>query len=201
MVVRYADDLVAMCVSRDQAEEVKTRLAAWLAPRGLAFNDKTRILHFDEGFDFLGFQRPLLPDQAADQTIQGGRAAAPRTARWRAARPAWGERCGGDQTTEPDHPGMVGLLPDGGVQRGVAKLDKYVWTITYKWAAYSHSNKSKRWVVHRYFGTFNRFRRDRWVLVTVIAAPTCSKFAWTKIVRHQMVPGTASPDDPNLATY
>jgi RNA-directed DNA polymerase len=27
------------------------------------------------------------------------------------------------------------------------------------------------------------------------------KFAWTKIVRHYMVPGTASPDDPALAQY
>jgi len=56
VVVRYADDLVAMCVSRDQAEEVRARLAAWLAPKGLAFNeDKTRVVHLDDGFDFLGF--------------------------------------------------------------------------------------------------------------------------------------------------
>ena len=26
-------------------------------------------------------------------------------------------------------------------------------------------------------------------------------FAWTKIVRHQLVPGRASPDDPALAHY
>lgn len=57
VVVRYADDLVAMCHSRAQAEQVKARLADWLAPRGLAFNeDKTRIVHLEtEGFDFLGF--------------------------------------------------------------------------------------------------------------------------------------------------
>ncbi|GAA5107614.1 hypothetical protein [Haloechinothrix salitolerans] len=28
-----------------------------------------------------------------------------------------------------------------------------------------------------------------------------SKFGWTKIVRQQLVPGTASPDDPALAEY
>jgi hypothetical protein len=34
----------------------QARLAAWLAPRGLAFNDeKTRVVHLDEGCDFLGF--------------------------------------------------------------------------------------------------------------------------------------------------
>jgi len=55
VLVRYADDLVAMCESREQAGQVKARLAAWLAPRGLAFNDdKTRIVRLEEGFEFLG---------------------------------------------------------------------------------------------------------------------------------------------------
>jgi RNA-directed DNA polymerase len=45
-VVRYADDLVACCHSQRQTEQVKTQLAAWLAPRGLSFNeDKTQIVH------------------------------------------------------------------------------------------------------------------------------------------------------------
>src|SRR6266498_5356488 len=52
-LVRYADDLVALCHSKEQAEQVKARLAGWLAPRGLAFNeDKTRIVRLSEGFDF-----------------------------------------------------------------------------------------------------------------------------------------------------
>src|SRR6266542_1078473 len=55
-LVRYADDMVALCHTRQEAEQVKARLAAWLAPRGLTFNeDKTRIVHLDDGFDFLGF--------------------------------------------------------------------------------------------------------------------------------------------------
>ena len=56
VLVRYADDPVALCHSRDQALQVKERLAAWLAPRGLVFNEaKTRIVTIDEGLDFLGF--------------------------------------------------------------------------------------------------------------------------------------------------
>lgn len=56
-LIKYADDLVVLCHSREQAEQVKARLAAWLTPRGLAFNeDKTRIVHVEQhGFDFLGF--------------------------------------------------------------------------------------------------------------------------------------------------
>jgi RNA-directed DNA polymerase len=54
IVVRYADDLVALCHSQQQAQQVKKRLAEWLAPRGLAFNeDKTKIMSIDDGFDFL----------------------------------------------------------------------------------------------------------------------------------------------------
>lgn len=53
---RPATHLVAMCNSREQAEQVKERLTAWLTPRGLAFHeDKTRIVHAESGFDFLGF--------------------------------------------------------------------------------------------------------------------------------------------------
>jgi RNA-directed DNA polymerase len=55
-LIRYADDLVALCHSRREALEVKARLADWLAPRSLAFNeDKTRVVALEEGFDFLGF--------------------------------------------------------------------------------------------------------------------------------------------------
>jgi RNA-directed DNA polymerase len=47
---------MGLCHSREQAEQIKARLVAWLAPRGLVFNeDKTRIVHLDDGVDFLGF--------------------------------------------------------------------------------------------------------------------------------------------------
>jgi RNA-directed DNA polymerase len=64
VAVRYADDVVVLCHSQQQAELVKARLAEWLAPRGLAFNeDKTRIVHLSEGFDFLGFNIRRYPDR------------------------------------------------------------------------------------------------------------------------------------------
>ncbi|HEX3426319.1 MAG TPA: group II intron maturase-specific domain-containing protein [Acidimicrobiales bacterium] len=85
--------------------------------------------------------------------------------------------------------------------RVYAQMDDYLWTHTYKWAKRGHQNKSKRWIVHQYFGEFNRSRRDRWVLGDRESGAYLQKFAWTKIVRHQMVPGRASPDDPALADY
>jgi RNA-directed DNA polymerase len=81
-----------------------------------------------------------------------------------------------------------------------ARLDNYMWALTYKWARYSHPNKPNSWAA-RYFGPFNRFRRNRWVFGDRHSGAYLPKFAWTRIVRHQMVPGTASPDDPTLADY
>jgi RNA-directed DNA polymerase len=48
--VTYADDLVALCHSRQEALETMARLDACLAPRGLSFNeDKTRVVTLSEG--------------------------------------------------------------------------------------------------------------------------------------------------------
>ena len=64
VAVRYADDVVVLCHSQEQAAQVKARLAEWLAPRGLAFNeDKTKIVRLSEGFDFLGFNVRRYPNR------------------------------------------------------------------------------------------------------------------------------------------
>ena len=89
VAVRYADDMVVLCHSKEQAEQVKARLAGWLAPRGLAFNeDKTKIVHLGEGFDFLGFNirryhRKLLikPSKAAVKRLRERLAAETRKLR------------------------------------------------------------------------------------------------------------------------
>jgi RNA-directed DNA polymerase len=85
--------------------------------------------------------------------------------------------------------------------KAFAALDLHMWRLTYKWAKYRHANKSKRWICHRYYGKFNPARQDRWVFGSHDSGAYLPKFAWTKIVRHQMVAGTASPDDPALTAY
>ena len=65
----------------------------------------------------------------------------------------------------------------------------------------THPNKPKRWVVARYFGQFNTSRQDRWVFGDRDSGAYMPRFVWTKIVRHQMVRGTSSPDDPALTEY
>jgi RNA-directed DNA polymerase len=81
------------------------------------------------------------------------------------------------------------------------ELDHHVWKLTYKWAKHTHPHKSKKWVVSRYFGQFNASRQDRWVFGDRQTGALLLKFSWMKIVRHVLVKGWASPDDPALADY
>ncbi|MGM7775844.1 group II intron maturase-specific domain-containing protein [Arthrobacter sp. KNU-44] len=56
-IVRYADDFVVMVSGeRRHAEGLREEVAEVLAPMGLRLSpEKTRVVHIDEGFDFLGF--------------------------------------------------------------------------------------------------------------------------------------------------
>lgn len=55
VVVRYADDFVVLCKTKEDAENVVKLLENYLNDRGLTLSpEKTLITHLDEGFDFLG---------------------------------------------------------------------------------------------------------------------------------------------------
>ena len=64
VLVRFADDLLVVCKSRQQAQAALTRLRALLADLGLAPKEaKTRIVELavgGEGFDFLGFHHRMV---------------------------------------------------------------------------------------------------------------------------------------------
>jgi RNA-directed DNA polymerase len=81
------------------------------------------------------------------------------------------------------------------------QLDDHVWKLTCKWANWTHPHTGKRWITGKYFGQFNSARRDRWVFGDRDSGACLLKFAWTKITRHTLVKGWASPDDPALASY
>jgi CRISPR-associated protein Cas1 len=54
-LVRYADDFVILARDVESAETALEEAALWLSAHGLQINfDKTRITHFDQGFNFLG---------------------------------------------------------------------------------------------------------------------------------------------------
>ena len=81
--------MVVLCHSQQQAEQVKARLAEWLAPRGLAFNeDKTRSsasarASTSSGSTSAATNRKLLikPSQAAIRRVRERLASELRTLR------------------------------------------------------------------------------------------------------------------------
>jgi group II intron reverse transcriptase/maturase len=81
VLVRFADDLLVMCRSREQAEAALQRLRTLLADLGLAPREaKTRIVHLQvggEGFDFLGFHHRMVRSRPRD-----GRKPVDFLARW-----------------------------------------------------------------------------------------------------------------------
>jgi RNA-directed DNA polymerase len=202
VVIRYADDLLALCHSRDQAVQVKARLSEWLAPRGLVFNEtKTQITNFDEGVDFLGFtirrfRGKLLTKPSND---------AMRRIRKRLSTEVLALRgANADMVIAKLNPiitGWAAYYRMGASKRAFSALDAHVWRLVYKWVSLSHSNKSKRWIIARYFGKFNPARQDKWIFGSRDTGFYLRKFAWTPIARHRMVAGTASPDDPGLSEY
>jgi RNA-directed DNA polymerase len=202
ILIRYADDLVALCHSRQEALEVKARLASWLASRGLAFNeDKTRVVTLGEGFDFLGFnvrryRRKLLikPGKAAVRRIRERLRTELRSLRGTNAPTVI-------KKLNPIIRGWAAYYRTQVSSDVFNSLDGYLWQLTFKWARFSHANKPTRWVVARYYARFNKSRRDRWVFGDRKSGAYMHKFAWTSIDRHQMVKGAASPDDPALAEY
>jgi RNA-directed DNA polymerase len=189
--------------SRQQAEQVKEKLAGWLAGRGLSFNEeKTNIGPLSQGFDFLGFNLRSYPN--------GKLLIKPSNKAVRRLR----ERLAAEMRSLRGSNAMAVIVRLAPIVRGwsayyrtvvssrvFSALDQYLWHLTYRWARRSHQNKSRGWVATRYFGRFNKFRSDRWVFGDRGSGAYLIKFSWTDIVRHTLVQGGASPDDPALTEY
>ena len=207
VLVRYADDYVAMCHSREQAEQVKADLTAWLEPRGLRFNeDKTRVVHVEDGFSFLGFdiRRRLDRQSSGKLLITPSKESVKRLRKRLAAevRSMHGAKAAAVVfRLNPVVRGWSAYYRSVVSGRVFTGLDHHVWHLTYRWARRSHPNKSRGWVATRYFDKFHKSRQDRWVFGDRDSGAYLTKFAWTKIVRHVPVHSGASPDDPALAEY
>ncbi len=202
VLIRYSDDFVVLCHTRQEAFEVKDRLAGWLAPRGLAFNEeKTRVVTLDEGFDFLGFNvrryggKPLIkPSKAAVRRLRERLRTELRSLRGSNAQAVI-------KRLNPIIRGWAAYYRTQVSAEVFSSLDHYLWRLTYKWARFSHQNKPKRWVTARYYGPFNKARQDRWVFGDRQSGAYLHKFSWTRILRHRLVRHGTSPDDPALAGY
>lgn len=59
--VRYADDMVVILKPEDNADKVLEKISQFLAERGMKVSEKkTKLTATTDGFDFLGWVRPVL---------------------------------------------------------------------------------------------------------------------------------------------
>jgi RNA-directed DNA polymerase len=205
-VIVYADDFVALCHSREQAEAVQEKLSIWLKERGLTLNrEKTRIGRISDGFDFLSFNIRRYRTSQGSKVLTRPSRDAMKKIRRRLADELRAMRGAPEgqviYTLNPVIRGQANYYRTGASKKSFQALDNYLWRQLYKWARRRHPKKGRKWVTARYFGQFNSRRRNRWVFGDRETGAYLHQYAWTKIVRHAPVPGRHSPYDPALAQY
>lgn len=210
-VVRYADDFVVFCRTQEDAMRVKDQiLPSWLAERGLTLSEeKTRIVHLTEGFDFLGctirqYHNPRKTRTGYKLLVTPSKKAVAE--RRQALRTAWLKLKG------QNVPAVLGTLNP--IIRGWANyyrpvvstkvftgMDSWMFKRAVRYIKHTHPTKSTEWCMTRYWGKLNPKVQDNWVFGDKRTGRFLLKFNWFKIVRHTLVQGTASPDDPSLREY
>jgi len=163
-LVRFADDLVVMCSTRQQAEAALARLTALLADLGLEPKAaKTRIVELTvggEGFDFLGFHHRLV---RSDGRRTGKHVVF--LARWPTSKAMQHAR---DRIRELTARSLL-LLP---VEVIVANVNRFVRG----WVAYFRYGNSAR-----HFEKIRAYMRLRMVLVIAKRHRRSREFGWSVV--------------------
>ena len=131
-VIVYADDFVALCHSRQQAEAVQGKLSIWLKERGLSLNrEKTRIGRVSDGFDFLSFNIRRYRTSQGSKTLTRPSRDAMKKIRRRLADELRAMR--GDPesqviyTLNPVIRGQANYYRSGASKKSFQSLDNYLW--------------------------------------------------------------------------
>jgi len=195
-LIRYADDFVVTAPSREVLEDyVIPKVEVFLAQRGLTLSEaKTRIVHVDEGFNFLGFEirrfgGTLLTKPQKEKVLDHLRAIK-----------AYLD--GHKQTPVPNVIKDLGPVIRGwayyyrhcAAKETFSKASHRVWAMTWTWAKRRHPNKPSKWVKARYF------KADGYWTFTDGTAKLYRHNA-TPITRFTKVIGRSSPMDPKQRAY
>ncbi len=209
-VVRYADDFVCFCETREDAEQVQKILVEWLKERGLTLSEeKTRIVHLTEGFDFLSFNIRHYP---APQTARSGWKLLIKPSKEavldvrKNLKDLWNKAKGGNvqailSKLNPVIRGWANYFRIAVAKEIFGKLDSWMFHKADSYTKHTHRNKPKGWRHRKYWGRFNLERQDYWTFGDKQTGAYLLKFSWFPIERHTLVKGTASPDDPRLKDY
>jgi RNA-directed DNA polymerase len=179
-LVRYADDWVITAESREVAEQVKAAVEGFLAERGLSLSEeKTKIVHIDEGFDFLSwnfrkYSGKLLikPSKKAVSTIT--RKISDIISRSKSA----SQKVLIDKLN-PVIRGWSLYHRNVVSAKTFSSLDYKVWELLWQWAKRRHPDKGYRWIAQRYWHSVDN---SNWTFTTF--ANTLKRFSDTQIRRH-----------------
>lgn len=205
-LVRYADDFVVTGASKGLLETVvKPWIIGFLRERGLVLSEeKTRIVHIDEGFDFLGWNF---------RKYGGKMFIKPSKKNVNAFYRKVAEEIGASLSLPTE--ALIGKLNP--ILRGWAryhegvvaketfsKLDHLIFWRLMRWGKRRHPRKTPGWVYDHYWTT-NDDRRDFGVTTRNEAGEPVAyalyRLADTKIVRHMKIKGDFNPFDPAQAAY
>jgi RNA-directed DNA polymerase len=197
-LVRYADDFSVTGNSKKVLEEVRPVIENFLKERGLELSqEKTRITHIEDGFDFLGENI---------RKYKGKLLIKPSKENFKAISSKIREVISSHKTIKQScliqllnplirgwsnyHSGIV-------AKETYSKLDKIIWEKLWQWCCRRHPNKGKRWIKAKYF---KQVGSRNWVFKAK-TGETLLKAADTKIVRHINIKGEYNPYDPIWETY
>ena len=184
------------------------KLKPYLDKRGLTLaDDKTKITHISEGFDFLGFNlrqyktnngmRLLI--KPSKLSVKKARETIKNVFIQLRGRPV------GDliKKLNPIIRGIGNYWSSQVAKKIFEKLDSYIWIKTRKHLKILHSNKPFKWIYRKYFkADFTGVSKDKWILTDPHDKKTqLFKMNWIPIVRHSVVKYRNSPDDGSLVEY
>lgn len=210
ILVRYADDFVVLCESKEDAERAKEETNKWLNSRGLKLSEeKTKVLYITEGFDFLGFN---VRHYKATNTKTGYKLLIkPSKESLRKTRQDIREiflnHHGKPISTligkiNPVIRGKANYMNKGVSSEIFSSLDRYLFIRQRRYVNRLHPNKNKKWKDDKYWGRLNLQRpKSKWVFGNKTNGNYMLKFKWTNIERHPLVSKRSSPDDPELIEY
>ena len=209
-LVRYADDFVIFCETKEDAQATRAEIEKWLEPRGLRLAEgKTRIVHLSEGFDFLGFTIRHYPMPRTTRSgwkllITPSRDSVQQVRK--RLRADWRKLVGQNAeaviaTLNPLIRGWANYFRVGVAKHTFSALDAYMVRRTLRWAVRTHPNKTWRWRRSRYWGLRRTGSQNRWIFGDKPTGKRLLMFHWFPIERHVLVRGRASPDDASLREY
>ncbi|MBC8747722.1 MULTISPECIES: group II intron reverse transcriptase/maturase [Paraburkholderia] len=206
-VVRYADDFVITGTSQEVlAGEIRPWVEAFLAQRGLRLSEeKTRIVHIDDGFDFLGwsfrkYSGKLLIKPSKKNVKTFYRKVAETISKNKTVKQADLIRM-----LNPMLRGWAQYHHPAVAKQAYSRMDHLVFQRLWRWAKRRHANKKSDWIRKKYF---HQVGDREWVLST----PTVRKdgslgllelyhVSGTAIRRHKKVRGDFHPFDPDWEQY